>query len=79
MGDIGCVILFQCIRKPVFLEKAKTKLPNDTKIEPMTASTFERFFLNNTTMDIANTSHVDHTADVGLLESNPGTDDKKTN
>ena len=68
-------------QEPVVLNNATTKLPNDTKIEPMTVPTKDMVVntvsLNNTTMGIATTSPLDHTADGGLLESNPATDYRK--
>ena len=66
-------------QESVVLESALTKLPNDTKEEQMTTPTqnkgVDRISLNNTTMGIAKTSPVDHSAVGGLLESNHGTDD----
>ena len=67
-------------QEPVVLKSATTKLPNDTKIDPMTAPTEDMLVntisSNNTTMGITNKSPVDHTADGGLVESNPATDTK---
>ena len=69
-------------QKPAVLESAINKLPNNLKLEPMTAPTKfaaptkDTRSLNNTTTGIANTSPVDHIADDGLLESNPCTSDK---
>ena len=56
-------------QEPVVLQSAKTKLPDDTRIEPMTAPTkdmvVDTMSLNNTVMCMANTSPVDRTADDG--------------
>ena len=67
--------------EPKVFETAITKLPNDTKVEPMTALTQDMgvgtISLNNATMGLANTSPVDHTARGGLLESKHSTDDTR--
>ena len=47
-------------QEPVLLKSATTKLPNDTKMEQMTAPTndwvVDTTFLNNTITNLANTS-----------------------
>ena len=67
--------------EPVVLESATTKLPDDTKVELMTAPTHDMgvntVSLNNTTMGMAHTSPMDHNADGGLFDCNPGINDTK--
>ena len=67
----------------VVLESAVTKIPNDTTIEPLTLPKIDvavhTLSLNKTTMGIANTSPVDHTADESLLERNFCTSDTNMN
>ena len=76
-----CVTIPMQQQEPVVLESPTTKLPNDTKIEPMTEATkdlvVDTLSLNNTTMGIIKTSPVDSTSYGGLLESNPCISDTK--
>ena len=59
-------------QEPVSLKSVTTKMPNDTKVEPMTAPTIgdvaDAISLNNTIIGIANASPVGHIADDRLLE-----------
>ena len=68
-------------QEPVVLESVKTKLQDDTRIEPMTAPTedvvVDTISLNNSVMCMANTSPVYCTADDRLLERNNCTSDTK--
>ena len=68
-------------QEPVFLKNVTTKLSNYTKVEPITAPTIDEvadaISLSNTTIGIANSSPVGHTADDGLLERNPCISDTK--
>ena len=68
-------------QEPVVIKSTTNKLSNDTKIEPITATTIDEvadaISLENTTIGIANTSPVVHPADDSLVERNPGTDDTK--
>ena len=61
------------------LESATTQLPNNSKrTAPTRDLVVDAKPLNNTTIGIANTSIVAHTADDGLLERNPCTSDTKS-
>ena len=66
-------------QEPMALESATTQLPSNSKrTAPTRDLAVDTKPLNNTTISIANTSIVAHTADDGLLEGNPCTSDTKS-